>query len=91
MSHENLSQGDVNPTLRQLKYKARVPTIQPQHTALCCFSIVPQLDHNRFLPNTYQLIIRQSSYHSILYGLELLTVSLNKLQTQIDKANKATC
>jgi hypothetical protein len=53
----------------QLKYKAGVPTIQPQYRTLCFLSTVPQSDHKCFLQNTYQFINCQSSQHSILYNL----------------------
>jgi hypothetical protein len=42
--------------------------------------IVPQLDHKRFLPNLFPLIIRQSSYHSML---QLLTTSYSKTTNHV--------
>jgi hypothetical protein len=43
--------------------------------------IVPRLCHCRFLPNTFQLIIHQSSYRSMLYSFHILATSYNKPQT----------
>jgi hypothetical protein len=37
--------------------------------------IVPWLDHNRFIPSPYQLIIHLPSYHCTLYNLNIHTVA----------------